>query len=343
MATPISPARRYLGVHAGILTSEAVLMTSDGEVLARVEGGGSSPRRIGLEAAVATIGRLFRSTLETAGLPADAAVHRICAIVADVDLPFEREGLREGLAEELGTADVVVENDVHGLLWGGMRRPAGVALICGSGINAIARAATGRRAEYLSLGRISGDWGGALELGREVLSAAQRSADGRGPRTRLQYEVAAFFQAPSVWDAIVSHHRSDSPETELEALAWRLFEADSAGDLVARDLVDRLVTEVVGMITAAANRTRMPASGADIVLGGWIMTSEITRLDDGVNRAIATAMPGATVTRYQRPLVIGAALVCFGAERGGPLAGDGDAIAERIESASIARLSEKSP
>src|SRR5699024_9843941 len=104
-------------------------------------------------------------------------------------------------------------------------------------------------------------------------------------------------------------------------------EADSVGDPVARGLVDRLVVEVVGMITAAANRTRMPASGADIVLGGWVMTSGIARLDDGVDHAISKAMPGATVTRYQRPLVIGAALVCFGAERGGPLAGDGDAIA----------------
>lgn len=331
-------SRRYLGVHAGILTSEAVLMTSTGEVLARVEGGGGSPRRIGLNQAVATIGELFRRTLQAADLPADAPVHRICAIVADVDLPSERESVRDGLVRELGTVDVVVENDVHGLLWAGMRRPAGVALICGSGINAIARAATGRRAEYLSLGRVSGDWGGALELGREVLFAAQRSADGRGPRTRLQYEVAAFFHAPSVWDAIVSHHRSKSQEAELEALAGRLFEADAAADPVARDLVDRLVREVVGMITAAAKRTRMPSSGADIVLGGWVMTSGIERLDVGIDRAITSAMPGATVTRYQRPLVIGAALVCFGAERGGPLAAEGDAIADRIENAPLAPL-----
>lgn len=327
--------RRYLGVHVGILRSEAVLVTGTGDVLARVVGPGASPRRIGIGNTIEAIASLFEVALQCAGLEPGTTPDRVVAIVADVDLQDERDEVRLGLEQRLRTPDLIVENDVHGLLWAGMRRPAGVALICGAGINAIARASTGARAEYLALGRISGDWGGALELGREVLYVAQRSADGRGPRTRLQYDVPAHFQTVTMWDAVVAFWRSPNRDAQLEALAQRLFVADEAGDGVARGLVDRLADEVVGMVTAAARRVRLPATGADIVLSGWVLTSGFARLDQMVDRGIAERMPGATILRFDKPLVIGAALACFGAERGGPLAREGNTIAKRIEDAGL--------
>jgi len=328
-------SRRYFGVHVGILRSEAVLITAAGEVLARVIGPGASPRRIGVGNTIEAIASLYELALQHAGVAPDSAPDRVAAIVADVDLQDERDEVRRGLGQRLRTPDLIVENDVHGLLWAGMRRPAGVALICGAGINAIARASTGSRAEYLALGRVSGDWGGALELGREVLYAAQRSSDGRGPHTRLQYDVPAHFQTVTTWDAVVAYWHSSTRDAQLEALARRLFVADEAGDGLARGLVDRLADEVVGMVTAAAHRVRLPATGADIVLSGWVLTSGFTRLDEMVDAGIAARMPGATILRFDKPLVIGAALACFGAERGGPLAREGNTIAKRIEDAEL--------
>ncbi len=333
-------SRRYFGVHVGILRSEAVLVTAAGDVLARVVGSGASPRRIGAFNTIEAIAGLYDVALRRAGLPTDTTPDRVASIVADVDLQEERDEVRHGLAQRLRTPDLIVENDVHGLLWAGMRRPAGVALICGAGINAIARASTGARAEYLALGRVSGDWGGALELGREVLYAAQRSSDGRGPHTRLQYDVPAHFHTVTTWDAVVAFWHSPSRDAELEALARQLFVADEGGDDVARDLVNRLAAEVVGMVAAAADRVRLPVTGADIVLSGWVLTSGYARLDRMVDAGIATRMPGATVLRFDKPLVIGAVLACFGAERGGPLAREGDLIAKRIEDAEVVEVPE---
>ena len=51
----------------------------------------------------------------------------------------------------------------------------------------------GRRLRFPSLGAISGDWGGAADVGLAAVSAACRSADGRSARTDLERLVPEHF------------------------------------------------------------------------------------------------------------------------------------------------------
>src|SRR5262249_19527905 len=77
--------------------------------------------------------------------------------------------------------------------WAGTERGWGIAVVCGAGINGLGRAPDGREVRFLSLGEVSGDWGGGEDVGLAALAAAARSVDGRGPRTVLETAVPAHF------------------------------------------------------------------------------------------------------------------------------------------------------
>ncbi|MHA6629851.1 N-acetylglucosamine kinase [Pseudonocardia sichuanensis] len=332
-------ARLFLAVDGGTFATDAALLTPAGEVLARVRAGSTSPQSVGAVQAASVVERLRGEALARAGLPASTPVARVVAFVAGVDLPEEREDVRAALAAHFAGTDLVVENDIHAVLWAGMRRPAGVAVKFGSGINALARSATGRTAGYLALGTISGDWGGALTLGSEVLFAASRAEDGRGPHTSLRYRVAAHFARPTVRQAVADLHRGRAGAPALADLTSLLLDADADGDPVARQLVDRQAQEVVTMAAAAMNRANVPTTGSDVVLAGSLLTAGHERLDRLVDDGVARALPGAVVRRMSVPAVVGAALACLGAERGGPIADERylHRIAESLEAATPSR------
>lgn len=328
-----SAERLFLAVSGGNVTTDALLVTNDGRVLARVHGGQMSPQRIGFDATVAAIDELQRRSIAAAGLSPDTPIARIGAFMAGIDLPVERQLLWSKLAARFPGLSIVVENDIHAVLWAGLRRPAGAAVICDDGINAIARSATGKTAGYLAFGTISGEWGGGLTLGREVLYAASRAEDGRGPPTSLQYHVAAHFARPTVRDAVVDLRIGTEPEVAVVALVPVLFEADKGGDEVAGRLVERLAEEVVLMARAAMSRALVPQTGSDIVLAGSVLTAGYDRLDRLVDLGFGRVLPGAAVSRLALPIVVGAALGCIGTER------RGRATSDRLAGAIVESLS----
>lgn len=309
----------FLAIAGGIVASDAILLRPDGEVLAHVDGPGSSVKHVGFDGALDALEQMRTRAMAAADLPEDTVPARVTAFMAGIDLPAERERIRAQLSARLPGASVVAENDTHAVLWAGLRRPAGAALICGEGINAIARSSTGKTAGYLAFGTISGEWGGGLQLGREVLYAASRAEDGRGAQTSLRYRVAAHFRRPTVREALEDLAQAPSIESALADLLPVLFDADSANDPVARYLVDRLSAEIVGMVRAALDRVGVPSSGSDVVLGGHVLTRGYPRLDSLLDDGFAQSLPGAAVRRLDLPLVVGAALACIGADRGGPV------------------------
>lgn len=321
--TATNAPRLFLAVDGGILRTEAVLLTDRGEVLSRAQAGETSPQRVGVDVSVAEIDRMRAEALANAGFdPTTTQLARMGVFIAGIDLEIERQTLKDALRASIHVGDLLVENDIHAVLWAGMRRPAGVAVTCGGGINAIARSATGNTAGYLALGTISGEWGGGLALGREVLYVASRAEDGRGPQTSLRYRVAAHFARPTVRDAVADLHIGHADEGHLLELTNVLFEADESGDEVARSLVDRLAEEVIRMARAAMDRALVPPTGSDIVLAGSVLTSGYAGLDRRLDEAFSRSLPGAAVARLDRPTVVGAALACIGADRGGPASND---------------------
>jgi N-acetylglucosamine kinase-like BadF-type ATPase len=227
--------------------------------------------------------------------------------LAGADLPADDLRIQRWVKEQALTADRLVRNDTFAVLRAGTDRTWGVGIVCGFGTNCSGVSPDGRMYRLPAVGLISGDWGGATDLGGAALWHALRAGDGRGPRTAFQRLVPEHFhmrRARQVMEAIY-FERLD--EQRLSELAPIVFRAARDGDAIAQSLVDRQADEVAIMACAAIRRLHMTRLDVDVVLGGGIFRTRdrgfFERIDDGIH-AVA---PAATVTVLTDPPVIGAA------------------------------------
>jgi len=290
-----------LGVDGGNSKTELLAVSLGGELLARVRGAGNNVHFAGVEATVDFLGRLVAE----AGLDAPAAhgVFYLCG----VDVPADRDALSAALEGASWLEHAAVDNDVFGLLRAGTDEGDAVAVGCGAGINCAGRSADGRVARYPSLGWESGDWGGSVMLGREVLFLAARAEDGRGEPTVLRDLVREHFGLPVAEVGEAVRYRR-IPVARLGELAPGVVRAAEEGDAVARQLVDRLADEVVLMAARAFADLGFTERSVRVLLGGGMLRAGTGLLYDEVVARLARAAPQARPTPVTEPPVLGAAL-----------------------------------
>jgi N-acetylglucosamine kinase-like BadF-type ATPase len=300
-----------LAVDGGNSKTELVVATTEGECLALVRGEGSNSHAVGVDGAVAVIGALIAES--GAPLPAEHAVFFLCG----ADVPADIVELHAAVAAAGWARETRVDNDTFALLRAGTDAADAVAVICGSGINCVGRAAGGRTARYPSLGWETGDWGGSEMLGRDAVFLAARAEDGRCEPTELAELVCLHFGLPRVEDVGAAVHYRRLPQSRLGELAPLVVDAAARGDAVAVALVDHLATEI-GLMVRRAFRD-LAVEGGDVVLGGGMLQSGTGRLHDAVlERLPAGARP---VVPADRP-VLGAALAALDDAEAGESAKD---------------------
>jgi N-acetylglucosamine kinase-like BadF-type ATPase len=307
-------AAAVLAIDGGNSKTDVALVAADGTLLATVRGGPSNHQVIGTERATTELKTLVREVAEQAGLAADEHVaQHTSACLAGADLPMEEADLGQ-LVQSLGwSATSVVVNDTFAVLRAGLPDdgpPWGIGVTCGAGINCVGVAPDGRTTRFLSLGELSGDWGGGGELGPQALWWAVRAEDGRGPETELRPAVAAHFGMKRVEDVVIAIHLGTISYAARHELVPLLFAVAGRGDKVARDLVLRQATEICVMVTVAARRLGMAATrGVPVVLGGSLMTARDPLLSSAISDDLAAAIPGAEICVVDVPPVVGAALL----------------------------------
>ncbi|HEX4897678.1 MAG TPA: BadF/BadG/BcrA/BcrD ATPase family protein, partial [Candidatus Limnocylindrales bacterium] len=260
-------APAVFAVDGGNSKAEALLVTSEGRLLAAVRSGTVSHQKLGWPGAIAGIDALAAETARMAGLAtAQPLASTGSYSLAGADFPAEIRPLRRAI-ERLGlTRRVVVRNDTVAALRAGTTRGWGVVLICGHGVNGLAIGPTGRQAGFDALGEISGDWGGGGGLGEAALAAAVRARDGRGPKTVLRRLVPEHFGLRSTGALVRALYRGQIRWPELGDLSPVVFAAAAAGDEVAGGIVDRLAEELAAMAVALLRRTGQTRLDADVVL-----------------------------------------------------------------------------
>jgi N-acetylglucosamine kinase-like BadF-type ATPase len=302
-----------LGVDGGNSKTELLAASLDGDLVARVRGPGNNVHFAGVEATIDFLGPLVAEA--GLGAPAAHGVFYLCG----VDVPADREALAAALERTCWLERASVDNDVFGLLRAGTDEGDAVAVVCGAGINCAGRSADGRVARYASLGWESGDWGGSVMLGREVLFLAARAEDGRGEPTALSELVREHFGLPvaEIGEAIRYRH---IPVARLGELAPGVVRAAEEGDAVARQLVDRLAGEVVLLATRALADLGFTERPVQVLLGGGMLRAGSGLLYDEVVARLARAAPHARPTRVSEPPVLGAALDALDMEGASPAA-----------------------
>jgi N-acetylglucosamine kinase-like BadF-type ATPase len=299
-----------LAVDGGNFKTDLALLDSEGALLAVVRGGGSSAHTLGIDGCVDLLEGLFERAVARAGLdpleqpPASTAY----ILLAGADLPEERAALQTRIEQREWSDRLVVDNDTLALLRAGTDRGWGVAVVCGAGINCLGRAADGREVRFLSLGELSGDWGGGADVGMAALFAAARSADGRGPRTVLEIAVPAHFGLKQAFDVSRAVHLRELPIARVAELA-RVVLAASAEDAVAAEIVSRLADEVIACARATLQRLQLTGADPDVVLGGALLRALAPTVVERIADGIRDLAPDARVVVSPSAPIAGAALL----------------------------------
>lgn len=301
-----------VAVDGGGTKTDVVAVDLDGRVRGRAHGIGSSPQIIGTAASVRRVDELIRQALAQAGAP----LRRAHLYLSGLDLPEEIDAYREasasfGWARGCEGEQAVLENDLFALLRAGTDSPDAVAVICGTGSNAVGRRRDGRTSRFLALGRISGDWGGGWDLGLSALWLAARAVDGRGEPTALSSLIPARFGKESVLDLTLALHRGELASEELSRLGPDVLAASDAGDPGARSLVDRQAREVALLAVTSLRRLDLLDRPVPVVLGGGILAAGNRRLLDGIRDELTRSAPRATIQIVRDPPVVGAVLLAL--------------------------------
>jgi N-acetylglucosamine kinase-like BadF-type ATPase len=296
----------FLAVDGGNFKTDVALLDSDGESLALVRGPRSSPHHIGVDGCVDLLGKL----LAEAGL--DGGADGGTVLLAGADLPEELAELHEAIEARGWAPGIQVANDTLAVLRAGTDSGWGVAVVCGGGINCVGRAPDGSEVRFPALGRITGDWGGGSDIGLAALSAAARSADGRGPKTALERAVPLHYGLATPLDVARELHFDRMPGERLSELA-RVVYAEAPDDHVAAGIVDRLVAEVTALATVVLRRLDLTGEQADVVLGGSLMLRADPAVVEAVEQGVHEVAPRAKVLVAPSQPIVGAALLALDA------------------------------
>ena len=289
---------------------DAALLARDGSVIAatrvpNVNGGGDPFGYLdGVAAGIAEVAR-------SAGLDPErrplASLGVYC--LAGADLPADDRRIVRWLSGQGFSTEDVLRNDTFAVLRAGTDRTWGVGIVCGFGTNCSGVAPDGRMYRLPAVGPISGDWGGASEVGGAALWHALRAEDGRGSRTSLRGLVPEHFGLKRPRQVMEAVYFGRLPQDRLAELAPVVFRAAAAGDAVAWSIVDRQADEVVTMAGAAIRRLRMTRLDVHVVLGGGIFRNRLPGFVERIEEGVRRLCPGASITVLETPPLVGAAML----------------------------------
>jgi N-acetylglucosamine kinase-like BadF-type ATPase len=299
-----------LAVDGGGFKTHLALVRDDGSLLAFARGPHSSPHQIGVDGCLELLERLTREALEQAGLGRDGrpAADVGHVMMAGVDFPREEEDLQAAVDARGWAARVTVANDTFAILRAGTDRGWGVALVCGAGMNCVGVGPDGTHVRHPALGAITGDWGGGFDVGLAGLSAAARSADGRGPKTALERVVPGHFGLSTPMEVAEAIQLDGLDSQRIGELA-PLVLSTAREDDVATGIAERLVSEAVAFLRVTLERLELTGEPADVVLGGGLFQNDGAWLAGLIGERLGTVAPRASVTLVDAPPVVGAALL----------------------------------
>ncbi len=319
-----------LAVDGGNSKTDVALVAADGRLMSAVRGPTTSHQQVGLEVGADRLAGLVAEARAQAGIlagapPAEIAVYAL----AGADTPADDRRLTQAFGARGLAQEGLVINDAFAPIRGGSERGWGIALICGSGMNAAGISPDGRRARLAALAAISGDWGGGDDVGLAALGAAVRARDGRGSRTSLETVVPAHFGFRRPIDLTRAIEAGAVDQARLRELSPVVFLAAGDGDVVARSIVDRLADELVTMAGAIIRRLSLSRRRPDVVLAGGIFAARDSAFETRIRTGVWAVAPGADVRRSEALPVLGAALL--GLDRlKGPLAEDRPVVEQRL-------------
>lgn len=194
----------------------------------------------------------------------------ICFGAAGISNPRMGAVLQEELEKAGFSGKWKLCGDQEIALRGAMDTP-GVAVIAGTGSICFGKNAAGQTARSGGYGHLIDDGGSGYALGRDVLSTAVRTVDGRGSSPKL---LNAVYQRLGTADAAGIVSFVYDPKTDKSAIAQfaRLALDLALEEPEVMEILDRNAGELQALVAAVQKKLDLP--GCTIALLGGLLSSD---------------------------------------------------------------------
>jgi len=266
MSTPL-----VLGVDGGATKTECALATLDGAEVALGRGGPSNHESVGYDQAAATVAQLVTEALAHANAKiGDLA--GACFAMAGMDLPPDRDHIRERIVDPLGlTCPVAIFNDALAAFRAGSPRGIGVCVSLGSGSTFCGRNAQGKVIQF-EFPKPAGS------IDERVMMALFAEYQGVGPHCRFGQAYVNAIGLASLEElhwSMFSGSRDYAPKKSWPAISdarRALFSEAYHDDPVLCRLLARHAADLSEILLGIADALELGDDAFDLVLSGSLMT-----------------------------------------------------------------------
>lgn len=268
----------YLGVDGGGTKTAFVLVTSDGEILATVEG----PSSYHLEHGFPHVEQVFVDGL--AAVTASSGIRPEQIAFAFFAVPGYGEASRliprlDALPHPaLGHDRYRCGNDMIAGWAGSLAASDGINVVAGTGSMTYGERA-GRGIRVGGWGELFGDEGSGYWLASEALNAFSRMSDGRLPRTPLYDRIRAATGVEVDLDVVdLVFTRWERSRGRIAALAPVVGTAAADGDPIADAILDRAAIHLADLVDATRKGLGFePGERVPVSYSGGVFTAEVIR------------------------------------------------------------------
>jgi N-acetylglucosamine kinase-like BadF-type ATPase len=297
----------FVGVDGGGTKTAFALVSAEGRVLARGEGGSSYHAEVGLGTVREVLKHGVQELCATAGITASAIQHAWFGLPAFGEDPAVDGELALAPRVALSPGQYSCGNDMVCGWAGALAGSDGICVTAGTGSIAYGEW-RGRSARSGGWGETFGDEGSAYWIGREGLAAFSRMVDGRATAGPLQARVRRHYGLARDLDLAGRLAAGGAAErSAIAGLARVVAAAAAEGDAAARAIFASAGRELAALATA----TRMLLEVPDTETVPLSYAGGVWQSGPLVLESFRTALSGGPPYHVQPPLlrpVLGAAL-----------------------------------
>ncbi len=244
--TLLSPVSQdlYLGIDGGGTKTEFIVLTSSGEVLARVLRSGTNPNDIGLTKTE----EILSSGIDEL-LVKYPTVKSIFAGISGVTVGGYKEKLKSALKKLYPKIKIQVIGDIFNLF--ALRDEVNMAVISGTGSVVFCKSEDGYR-RIGGWGHLFDFAGSAYDIGRAAVRIALAEEDFGKGKSYIRELLIKKFNTTTVWEKIDELYSGG--KSSVASLAPLVFLAYAAGDDTAIQIIDENAKALAELLNTGKER-----------------------------------------------------------------------------------------
>lgn len=268
----------FLGLDAGGTRSSAVVIDETSKILGEAKGGPANYHNVGLEKATQNVYRTIENVISKSFIKTEQITWCVIGI-SSCDTPKDYERLfsafSTGALKDL-TGKLTVVNDTKVGLYSGTM-PPGIVVVCGTGCNVYGKNVHGVGAMAGNWGHFLGDKGSGYQLAKRMFETVVATYDGIGEPTNLTQKLEKQLDIKSSKDLIDWYNETKPSVHEISDFVPLVLQAAEEGDEVARQLVDKTISDLGKAVMAVVGKLKMEEEFNRIVIVGGLFENKYFR------------------------------------------------------------------